>query len=208
MSAHSISTRTQTASVNLTSAQVGRENCSCRKGNTSRSFTCGDALWPQKHLGTGEKHGPAAVGPFSRESMHTAFAECLPVQIQSSSPDYGAKNFSDNAPSWSTLQNMVEDRARELDWQQPDLEEVCGNSSRKPMQTKSHTCTTHIEPPASSCLQKQVATSGPGILSQQGPVNMQGPTSPLALKRTFGQSGQPRVKLYRCFAMRRDAVHC
>ncbi len=57
--------------------------------------------------------------------MATAIAECLSVHLQSSTPDYGAKNFSNNAPSWDTLQHMVDDRARELDWQQPDLEEVC-----------------------------------------------------------------------------------
>ncbi len=27
---------------------------------------------------------------------------------------------------------------------------------------------------------------------------LQGPTNPLALRRTFGKSGEPEVKLYRC----------
>ena len=35
--------------------------------------------------------------------------------------------------------------------------------------------------------------------SHSGSVYMQGPTSPLSLKRTFGQTGQLRVKLYRCY---------
>ncbi|EIE23653.1 glutathione S-transferase [Coccomyxa subellipsoidea C-169] len=55
--------------------------------------------------------------------------------------------FSDNAPSWEALQQLVEEKGRQLNWQQPDLEN--------------------------------------------------GPTNPLALKRTFGQPGTPRVKLYR-----------
>lgn len=46
------------------------------------------------------------------------------LAVQSSAPDFGAKNFSNNAPSWEALQRMVEERAKELNWQQPNLEEV------------------------------------------------------------------------------------
>ena len=33
--------------------------------------------------------------------------------------------FSDNAPSWEALQQLVEEKGRQLNWQQPDLENVC-----------------------------------------------------------------------------------
>ncbi|KAK9905873.1 hypothetical protein WJX75_007986 [Coccomyxa subellipsoidea] len=56
-------------------------------------------------------------------------------------------SFSDNAPSWEALQQLVEEKGAQLSWQQPDLEN--------------------------------------------------GPSNPLALKRTFGQPGTPRVKLFR-----------
>jgi hypothetical protein len=35
-----------------------------------------------------------------------------------------AANFLDNAPSWEELQQLVEQRRRELNWPEPDLENV------------------------------------------------------------------------------------
>ena len=36
----------------------------------------------------------------------------------------GAANFTDNAPTWEALQSLVEQRAKELNWHLPDLEDV------------------------------------------------------------------------------------
>lgn len=57
----------------------------------------------------------------------------LCIDSQDSSPKYGAKNFSKNAPSWEALQDMVNEKAKQLYWQQPDLEEVCMHQLRLPL---------------------------------------------------------------------------
>ena len=54
----------------------------------------------------------------------------LCIDLQDSSPKYGAKNFSNNAPSWEALQHMVNEKAKILNWQQPDLEAVCMHQLR------------------------------------------------------------------------------
>ena len=44
--------------------------------------------------------------------------------LQGSTPEYGALNFSNNAPSWEDLQRMAEQQAKELNWNRPDLEQA------------------------------------------------------------------------------------
>ena len=48
--------------------------------------------------------------------------------LQGSTPEYGALNFSNNAPSWEDLQRMAEQQAKETNWSRPDLEQarLCG----------------------------------------------------------------------------------
>lgn len=65
---------------------------------------------------------------FPSISAHvTTGTDCLSpfLNVQNNAKDYGARNFSDNAPSWDALQKMVEQQAKDLDWQKPNLEEVC-----------------------------------------------------------------------------------
>ena len=44
--------------------------------------------------------------------------------LQGSTPEYGALNFSNNAPPWEELHRVAEQQAEELDWSRPDLEQV------------------------------------------------------------------------------------
>ena len=39
-------------------------------------------------------------------------------------PDAPPRPFSDNAPSWEELAQLVESRSRELDWSPPEMETV------------------------------------------------------------------------------------
>ena len=48
----------------------------------------------------------------------------LHCSLQGSTPEYGALNFSNNAPPWEDLQRMAEQQAKELNWSRPDLEQV------------------------------------------------------------------------------------
>lgn len=44
--------------------------------------------------------------------------------LQGSTPEQGALNFSNNAPSWEDLQRMAEQQAKEMNWSRPDLEQA------------------------------------------------------------------------------------
>lgn len=114
-------------------------------------------------------------------TMRTVSLKQCTLQEGSSAGD-GVLDFSDNAPSWEALERLVQQQAQELGWEQPDLEEV----RKQPCMQVMHVRTS---------LAAHMRKAGPWLSAH---AMLQGPTNPLALKRTFGQPGTPRVKLYRC----------
>ena len=97
---------------------------------------------------------------------------------------------------------MVNEKAKELNWQQPDLEEVCMHQIDVPA-----ACFVLPDGPVMLIHQMLSVFCHASFLTAihlcrstghaEQLTHMQGPTNPLALRRTFGQTGQPRVKLYR-----------
>jgi len=137
---------------------------------------------------------------------------CL-KQVEEEQSLGGGMRFS-NAPSWEALEDLVRARQAELGWQPADLEAV-----RRPPLALFQLASEGVPPlllglarqcPGSrpvhrGCCRRcvsdtsQANTYAAGLASRDTPSSsrLQGPTNPLALRRTFGQAGEPEVKLYR-----------
>lgn len=104
---------------------------------------------------------------------------CRGLQEPSESVEQGApSSFTDSGVSWDDLQQKVQQRQAELQWETPDLENVC-----------------HYLP----CCVCALYLSDSHAHKRKSPVGAQGPANARALKRSFGKGSKPVLKLYRCF---------
>ena len=93
---------------------------------------------------------------------------------------------------------MVARRSAELQWTLPDMESVCSNS------TICHVIITACVEVYAVLLRNEslmLFSSSCCVHCKHGMCGvlgvLQGPSNPLSLRRTFGTTGEPKLKLYR-----------
>lgn len=148
--------------------------------------------------GQATQHIQRAAAPACKSAPPLAGGRRLqaPAEAASAAPPAGsAASFKDNAPSWEELQQLVDSRREALGVfpADPVTASGLGPGGRVGART-APACRAlalralHVY--AVLPREEGASTSDCGWL-------LQGPANPHALKRTFGQPGEPQIKLYR-----------